>query len=146
MKDMDAMVLALVRQWARDGRTPPRDITLAFLADEEAGGGLGAHWLVDNHPEWFAGCTEAISEVGGFSVSISDDLRLYLIETAQKGIGWMRLTARGRAGHGSMVNPDNAVTALCEAVARIGRHDFPIVMTDTVRRFLGELSDALGIE
>jgi acetylornithine deacetylase/succinyl-diaminopimelate desuccinylase-like protein len=146
MKDMDAMILALVRQWAREGRTPPRDIVLAFLADEEAGGALGAHFMVDNHPELFDGCTEAISEVGGFSVSINDDLRLYLIETAQKGLGWMKVTAAGRAGHGSMVHDDNAVTALCEAVARVGRHQFPVVMTDTVRRFLDEVSDALGIE
>jgi acetylornithine deacetylase/succinyl-diaminopimelate desuccinylase-like protein len=146
MKDMDAMTLALVRQWAREGRTPPRDIVLAFLADEEAGGLLGAHHLVDHHPDLFEGCTEAISEVGGFSVSLNDDLRLYLIETAQKGLGWMRVTASARAGHGSMVHDDNAVTALCEAVARVGRHQFPVVMTDTVRRFLDEVSAALGVE
>lgn len=146
MKDMDAMTLALVRQWAREGRTPPRDIVLAYLADEEAGGALGAHFLVKRHPELFEGCTEGISEVGGFSVSLSDDLRLYLIETAQKGIAWMKVTARGRAGHGSMVHEDNAVTALCEAIARVGRYQFPLVMTGTVRQFLDEVSDALGIE
>lgn len=146
MKDMDAMTLALVRQWMRDGRRPPRDIVLAFVADEEAGGHQGASWLVDEHPELFDGCTEAISEVGGFSVTVAPDLRLYLIETAEKGMGWMRLTAHGRAGHGSMVHEDNAVTALCEAVARLGRYEFPIHVTDTVRRFLEELSDALGIE
>jgi len=146
MKDMDAMTLALVRQWMRDGRRPPRDIVLAFVADEEAGGHQGASWLVDEHPELFDGCTEAISEVGGFSVTVAPDLRLYLIETAEKGMGWMRLTAHGRAGHGSMVHEDNAVTALCDAVARLGRYEFPIHVTDTVRRFLEELSDALGIE
>jgi len=146
MKDMDAMTLALIRQWAREGRTPPRDIVLAFLADEEAGGGLGSHFMVENHPELFEGCTEAISEVGGFSVSLSDDLRLYLIETAEKGLGWMRLKASARAGHGSMVHDDNAVTALSEAVARIGRHQFPVELTNTVRRFLADVSDALGTE
>jgi acetylornithine deacetylase/succinyl-diaminopimelate desuccinylase-like protein len=146
MKDMDAMTLALVRQWARQGRRPPRDVVLAFVADEEAGGHKGADWLVNEHPELFEGCTEAISEVGGFSVTVAGDRRLYLIETAEKGIGWLRLTARGRAGHGSMVNDDNAVTALCEAVARLGRHEFPVHVTDTVRRFLAELSDTLGIE
>ncbi len=146
MKDMDAMVLALVRQWQREGRRPPRDIVLAFLADEEAGGGLGGHWMVDNHPELFEGCTEAISEVGGFSVSLGNDLRLYPIETAQKGIAWLRLVARGRAGHGSFVHDDNAITALSEAVARIGRHRFPLVMTDTTRSFLDAVSELLGIE
>ncbi len=100
MKDMDAMVLAVVRQRMREGRTPPRDIVLAFLADEEAGGSWGARWLVDRHPELFADCAEAISEVGGFSFTVDDQRRLYLIETAEKGIAWMRLRARGTAGHG----------------------------------------------
>jgi acetylornithine deacetylase/succinyl-diaminopimelate desuccinylase-like protein len=116
------------------------------VADEEAGGAKGARWLVDNHPELFEGCTEAISEVGGFSLSVRDDLRLYLIETAEKGIAWLRLTATGRAGHGSMLNDNNAVTTLCDAVARLGRYDFPIRVTKTVQAFLDELSAALGIE
>src|ERR1700759_2108103 len=89
MKDMDAMTLALVREWARTGRKPARDIVLAFVADEEAGGRQGAHWLVDNHPDLFADCTEAISEVGGFSVTLRPDLRMYLIQTAEKGLGWL---------------------------------------------------------
>jgi acetylornithine deacetylase/succinyl-diaminopimelate desuccinylase-like protein len=145
MKDMDAMVLALVRRMRREGRKPPRDLVLCFLADEEAGGKLGAHWMVDNHAEHFEGVSEAISEVGGFSFSIGDE-RVYLIETAQKGIHWLRLVAEGRAGHGSMVNDDNAVTALAEAVARVGRHEWPMRMTPTVQRFLEEMGDALGID
>ncbi len=146
MKDMDAMVLAMVRDRMRTGRKPPRDVVLAFVADEEAGGVFGAQWLVDNQPDLFADCTEGISEVGGFSLTVNDDVRLYLIETAQKGMAWMRLTANGTAGHGSMINDDNAVTALCEAVARLGRYQFPIHVTKTVRAFLGEVSDAFGIE
>ena len=146
MKDFDAMTLAVVRAMRRQGRTPPRDLVLAFLADEEAGGRLGAHWLVDNHADLFEGCTEAIGEVGGFSYTVAPDLRLYLIETAEKGLAWVRLHARGRPGHGSMLNDDNAVTALAEAVARVGRHRFPLVMTPTVRAFLDEVSAALGID
>jgi len=146
MKDMDAMTLAVLRQRLREGCRPPRDVVLAFLADEEAGGELGAGFLCREHPELFEGCTEAISEVGGFSVSVSDDVRLYLLESAQKGLAWMRLTARGRAGHGSMVHEDNAVTALAEAVARLGRHQFPVRMTKTVQAFLDEVSQVLGVE
>jgi acetylornithine deacetylase/succinyl-diaminopimelate desuccinylase-like protein len=146
MKDFDAMVLAVVRQWRRTGVTPPRDVVLAFTADEEAGGEYGAHFLVREHPELLEGCTEAIGEVGGFSYTVSDDLRLYLVETAEKGINWLRLHARGRPGHGSMVHDDNAVTALAEAVARVGRHRFPIVVTPTVRAFLEEVSALLGID
>ncbi|MCW2621296.1 MAG: hypothetical protein JWL64_898 [Frankiales bacterium] len=146
MLDMDAMVLAVVRDRMRTGRKPPRDVVLAFVADEEAGGTHGASWLVDNKPHLFDGCTEAISEVGGFSLSVSDDVRLYMIETAQKGMAWMRLTAEGTAGHGSMLSTDNAVTKLAEAVARIGNHQFPVHVTKTVRRFLDEVSEVFGIE
>ncbi|WP_307815536.1 M20/M25/M40 family metallo-hydrolase [Streptomyces sp. 7-21] len=146
MKDMDAMTLAVVRDRMRTGRKPPRDIVLAFLADEEAGGVHGARYLVDHHPGLFEGVTEAIGEVGGFSFTVNEDLRLYLIETAQKGMHWMRLTVEGTAGHGSMTNDDNAITELCEAVARLGRHQFPVRVTKTVRSFLDELSDALGVE
>jgi acetylornithine deacetylase/succinyl-diaminopimelate desuccinylase-like protein len=145
MKDMDAMMLAVIRQRLREGRRPPRDVVLAFIADEEAGGTWGARWLVDNHPELFEGVTEAIGEVGGFSVTIGGR-RLYLIQTAEKGLAWMRLTAHGIAGHGSMLQPDNAVTELAEAVARIGRHEWPVRLAPAVRAFLDEAAAALGID
>ena len=144
MKDMDAMILSVIRDRMRTGRRPARPVVIAFLADEEAGGVKGAHWLVDHHPELFDGCTEAISEVGGFSLTVRDDVRLYLIETAQKGLEWMRLVAAGRAGHGSMVNDENAVTAIAEAVARIGRHEWPMQLTPAVRAFFEAASDAFG--
>jgi acetylornithine deacetylase/succinyl-diaminopimelate desuccinylase-like protein len=146
MKDFDAMALAVVRQWRRTGFIPPRDIVLAFTADEEAGSDWGARFLVEHHPELLDGCTEGIGEVGGFSYSVGEDLRLYPIQTAEKGIDWLRLRARGRPGHGSMVHEDNAVTALCEAVARLGRHRFPIEITPTVRSFLEQISELLGVD
>ena len=145
MKNMNAMTLAVLRNWARRDHRPPRDIVLAFVADEESGGAYGAHWLVDNHPELFADCSEAISEVGGYSYPIGNDLRLYPIETAEKGINWLRLRATGTPSHGSMLHRDNAVTLLAAAVSRIGAHEFPIVVTDTVRRFLEELADLTGL-
>ncbi|NKZ00977.1 M20/M25/M40 family metallo-hydrolase [Nocardiopsis alborubida] len=145
MKDMNAMVLAMLRQRLREGRRPPRDIVLAFLADEEAGGTWGAQYLVNEHPDLFADCDSAISEVGGFSFTVKENRRLYLIETAEKGIAWMKLTARGTAGHGSMVNTDNAVTELAAAVARLGEHRFPVQLTPTVRTFLEEICEEFGI-
>jgi len=146
MKDMDAMTLAVVRRMLREGRKPRRDVVVAFLADEEAGGKLGAKYMAAQHRELFDGCTEAISEVGGYSYEVNPDLRLYLIETAQKGLAWMRLHARGQAGHGSMLNTDNAVTRVAQAVARIGAHEFPVTLTPTVRDFLTEVCEAMGIE
>ena len=145
MKDMDAMILAVVRDRLRTGRRPNRPLVVCFLADEEAGGVLGSHWVADHHPELFEGCTEGISEVGGFSLTVRADLRLYLIETAQKGIEWMRLTVDGTAGHGSMINDDNAVSELAEAVARLGRYEWPVRLTATVREFLQSASEAYGV-
>jgi acetylornithine deacetylase/succinyl-diaminopimelate desuccinylase-like protein len=144
MKDMDAMILAVVRQMAREGRRPARDVVVAFFADEEAGGTYGASWAVDNRPELFEGATEAISEVGGFSVDI-DGHRTYLLQTAEKGIAWLRLIADGRAGHGSQVNADNAVTHLAAAVARIGTHQWPHTITPTVDALLRGVAGLTGL-
>ena len=149
MKDMCGMMLAVARHFKRAGVVPPRDLVFAFVADEEHGGKFGAQWLVDNRPDLFAGVSEAIGEVGGFSVTVprqdGGERRLYLIETAEKGLLWMRLTARGRAGHGSMVHDDNAVTTIANAVARLGNHQFPLVMTDTVAQFLAAVSEETGL-
>lgn len=144
MKNADAMILAIVRNWARSGYKPPRNILLAFFADEEAGMNFGSRWMTANHPEVFAGCNEAISEVGGFSVTVKDGKRLYFIEGAQKGIHWMKLTALGRAGHGSMMNNENALTAISEAVAKIGRYEWPQRYTDTVKTLFKKIAEATG--
>jgi acetylornithine deacetylase/succinyl-diaminopimelate desuccinylase-like protein len=145
MKDMDAIVLAVLRQRLAEGRRPPRDVVVAFLADEEAGGSWGASWLVNNHADLFEGVTEAIGEVGGFSVTIGGK-RLYLLQTAEKGMAWMRLTAQGTAGHGSMINLDNAVTDIAEAVARIGRYEWPVRETEAAFAFAREACNALGVD
>ncbi|SES48767.1 M20/M25/M40 family metallo-hydrolase [Actinokineospora terrae] len=146
MKDMLGMTLATARRFKRDGIVPPRDLIFAFLADEEAGGEYGAQWLVENRADLFEGATEAISEVGGFSITVKDGVRAYMIETAEKGIAWLRLRARGRAGHGSMVHEDNAVTKLTQAVARLGTHKFPVVLTDSVKEFFAAVTELTGME
>ncbi len=144
MKNMDAMILATIREWSRVGYVPPRDIVLAFFADEEAGSIYGSHWMVDKHPEIFSGCTEAISEVGGFSVTVAGGKRLYMIETAEKGIHWMKLTAEGRAGHGSVMNDENALTRLSQAVTNIGNHQWPQRYSTTVKALFKRVAEATG--
>ncbi len=120
MKNMDAMILTSVADILRAGEQPERDLVLAFFADEENGGVEGSALVVQDRPEWFAGATEAISEVGGYSITV-DDRRAYLLQVGEKALIWIRLVARGRAGHGSRLHADNAVTRLAEAVAAIGR-------------------------
>jgi acetylornithine deacetylase/succinyl-diaminopimelate desuccinylase-like protein len=145
MKDMDAIMLAVARQRVREGRKPARDVVLAFTADEEAGGNWGARFLTEEHADLFEGVTEAIGEVGGFSLSVGDQ-RLYAVQTAEKGLAWMRLTATGTAGHGSMIHGDNAVTTLAEAVARVGRHQWPTQLPEATSAFLAKAAQALNID
>ena len=144
MKDMDAMILATVRIWQRIKYQPERNILLVFFGDEEAGSTYGSRWLVKNRPEIFAGYSEAVSEVGGFSLTITGGHRLYLVEAAQKGIQWIKLTATGRAGHGSFINPDNAVTKISQAVERIGSYEWPQIETKTGAKFFKKVADLVG--
>jgi acetylornithine deacetylase/succinyl-diaminopimelate desuccinylase-like protein len=150
MKDMCGMLIAIARHFKRAGIVPPRDLVFAFVSDEEAGGKYGAHWLVNNRPELFEGVTEAVGEVGGFSLTVprkdGGERRLYLVETAEKSMMWMKLTARSFAGHGSMIHDHNAVTAVAEATAKLGRHEFPLVMTDAVSQFLQAITEETGYQ
>ena len=145
MKDMDAMILTVVQQWQMHGIKPRRDIVLLFLPDEEAGGRHGAHWVVDNRADLLQGVTEGIGEVGGFSFELANHKRLYMIETAQKGLAWLRLRATGTAAHGSLIADDNAVTRMARTITRIGEHEFPMQLTPTVEQFLAAVCEAAGI-
>lgn len=145
MKDMDAMMLTALGDILRSGRQPERELVVAFFADEEAGGDYGAHWLVEHHPELFAGATEAISEVGGYSITVGGT-RAYLLQTGEKSLLWVRLVATGTAAHGSRLIHDNAVTKLAEAVARIGRAEWPLRLTGTTTELLAAVAGVLGVD
>ncbi len=144
MKDGCAQFLAIARGWKKFGYTPPRNILLIFFADEEAGGSYGSRWMVKNRPELFDGYNEAISEVGGYSVTITGGHRLYWIQTAEKGITWMKLTAKGTAGHGSFINKDNPVTKLANVISRIGSYQWPNLETKTGAKFWGKIAELVG--
>ena len=144
MKNADAVLLAVVSQWARSGRRPRRDVVLAFTADEEDTAEFGARWLVERHPELFEGCTEAIGESGAFTFHAGPGQRLYPIASAERGTAWLKLTARGRAGHGAKPNDANAVTRLAEAVARIGAYRWPVRLIPTVRAAVEAIAVAAG--
>ena len=144
MKNADAVLIALAADWARTGRRPRRDIVLAFTADEEDTAQAGSRWLVERHPELFEGCTEAVGESGAFTFHAGPGRRLYPIASAERGTAWLKLTARGRAGHGSKPNDANAVTRLAEAVARIGTYRWPVRLIPTVRAAVEAIAAEAG--
>ncbi|MFD4721579.1 M20/M25/M40 family metallo-hydrolase [Streptomyces sp. NPDC058423] len=145
MKNMDAMILAVVRAWHRAGIRPRRDIVIAYTADEEASAADGAGFLADRHPGLFEGCTEGISESGAFTFHAGPGMALYPVGAGERGTAWLKLTAHGRAGHGSKVNRSNAVTRLAAAISRIGAYEWPVRLTPTVRAALTELAALQGI-
>ncbi|MFD5008988.1 M20/M25/M40 family metallo-hydrolase [Streptomyces chartreusis] len=146
MKNMDAMILAVVRSWAREGVRPRRDVVIAFTADEEASAEDGSGFLADRHAALFEGCTEGISESGAFTVHDGSGRQLYPLAAGERGTGWVKLTAHGRAAHGSRPNRENAVTRLAAAVTRIGAHEWPLRLTPTVRAALTELAALYGLD
>jgi acetylornithine deacetylase/succinyl-diaminopimelate desuccinylase-like protein len=148
MKGFAGTVVAVARALRRAGVVPRRDLVLAFFADEEAGGEWGAKWLVENRPDLFAGATEAIGEVGGFSVPVpgggDGPSRAYLLATAEKGVGWGLLRARGVAGHASRPTRDNAVARIARAVTALHDHEFPVRRTEATAAFLAAFGELTG--
>lgn len=140
MKNTVAMYLAAMEQILSSGKKPRRTILLAFFADEESGGTYGAQYLVQHHPELFAGASEAISEVGGYSVALSSGQRSYLLQTGEKAILWLKLFVPGTPGHGSRINNNNAVTKLAQALIRITEAQWPVQLTATTQALLTALA------
>ena len=145
MKNMDAMIITALQDIIRSGRRPARDLVVAFFSDEENGGIFGSHFVAQNRPDLFAGATEAISEVGGYSVYLGGQ-RAYLLQTGEKALVWIKLIARGTAAHGSRVIRDNAVTKLARAVAAVGSLEWPVTLTSTTDQLLDELAHLMGVD
>ncbi|WP_308163892.1 M20/M25/M40 family metallo-hydrolase [Nonomuraea sediminis] len=141
MKHMAAMTLA-----ALDGLAPERDLVLAFVADEETNGTYGAGHLVTRRPDLFEGCAEALGEVGGFGQAVPGGSRIYPVQTGQKGVVWLRLTASGRGGHGSLLHDDNAVVRLATALAAVRAIPLPASVTPVVAEFTKTVAGLAGVD
>jgi acetylornithine deacetylase/succinyl-diaminopimelate desuccinylase-like protein len=150
MKDMVASMLSTLLRWSEEGTGPRRDIVFAFVADEEADGTYGSEWLVENHPDRFAGVAAGISEGGGVPVEQMDSEgvvhRFYPVSTAERGTQHMTVRATGASGHGSRPEAENAVLDLVDAIARVAHHRWPITLIPSTRAYLELTTAALGVE
>ncbi|NYE96426.1 acetylornithine deacetylase/succinyl-diaminopimelate desuccinylase-like protein [Psychromicrobium silvestre] len=148
MKDMVAMTMVTLLNWAESGLRPRRDIVVAFVADEEDKGDYGAGWLVDEHPELFAGVQAAIGESGGtanlLTAQDGSSVRLYPVAAAERGTLHIRVRAEGNSGHGSRPVEVNAVKNLIAALQRVGVYRWPLKLTPVVRGYLEQTTAALG--
>jgi len=143
--DMKAGVAMLVHAFLRlhaDGVRPPGDVVLAILSDEEDGGDLGARFLVEEHPELFAGMRYALGEFGGFTLH-AGGRRFYPIQVAEKQICWLRATLRGPGGHGAMVNRGGAMARLAKLLRDLDRGRLPYHLTPVVQETFETMAAAL---
>jgi acetylornithine deacetylase/succinyl-diaminopimelate desuccinylase-like protein len=142
MKHMVAMSVATVALLARLGLPLRRDLKLAAVADEEAGCAAGSAWLVDHHPDKVR-AGHALGEVGGATLYLGGR-PFYPVQVAEKGIAWLRATASGATGHGSIPRGDNAVVRLSAFLALVGRRRLPLHPSPELRRFLEALGGVAG--
>jgi acetylornithine deacetylase/succinyl-diaminopimelate desuccinylase-like protein len=143
MKGGVAMMLSAFLRAKAEGLQPPGDILLAIVSDEEAGGDVGAKFLVEEHPELFKDVRYALGEFGGFTLRLGGK-RLYPIMIAEKQICWIKATVRGQGGHGSMPVRDGAMARLGRALQQLDENSLPIHVTPPARMMVEAMSSALG--
>lgn len=143
MKAGVAMFLAAFLRLAASGEVPAGDILFCALSDEEAGGDWGAKFLAEEHPELFAGVKYALGEFGGFSLYLGGK-RLYMIQVAEKQIGWMKVTFRGPAGHGSTPTRGGAMAKLARFLTRLDQERLPVHITPSVRQMIDAIATRVG--
>jgi acetylornithine deacetylase/succinyl-diaminopimelate desuccinylase-like protein len=136
---MELMVLLLLK---RAGKPLARDVIFMGNADEEAGGKLGAGWIVQHHPDLIR-AEYAINEGGGFGVEFLGH-KFFTCQTGEKGTARFTMRAHGKPGHASQPHPDNAVLKLAHALQKIGAAKLPLHVTPTARAFLEGVAGRLG--
>jgi acetylornithine deacetylase/succinyl-diaminopimelate desuccinylase-like protein len=141
MKGGVTMMLAALMRAKAEGLTPPGDVVLALVSDEEARGDCGAKYLVE-HRELFAGIRYAIGEFGGFTFYVGGR-RVYPIQVAEKQICWMQATLRGTGGHGAMPVRRGAMAKLAQVLRRLDEHRLPVHVTPVARSMIGGIAAML---
>lgn len=139
MKSMTAMEVMVMKLLKRNNIKLKGDVILAATADEEKGGEAGAGWLVRNHPEKVM-ADYVLNEGGGLAIPIGNK-NVYTIQTAEKGIWWFKVRAKGKPGHGSIPGAaDNAILRINKVIERLGNYRAKIALTKTVKQFLSEVA------
>ena len=145
MKGGVAMMTAAFLRAKAEKLALPGDVILCILSDEEAGGELGAKYMVENHAELFAGVKYAIGEFGGFPVYIGG-AKFFAIQVSEKSSCQNKVIFRGPAGHGSVPrrSPDNATYKLAKALEALNTYRLPVHVTPAAENMVNAIADGLG--
>ena len=141
-KQLAAMELMVMLLLKREGKPLARDVIFMGNADEEAGGKLGAGWMVEHHRD-LINAEYAINEGGGFGVEFMGHT-FFTCQTGEKGTARFTMRTRGKPGHASQPHADNAILKLADAIQKIGAAKFPLHVTPTVRVFFEGIAAKLG--
>jgi acetylornithine deacetylase/succinyl-diaminopimelate desuccinylase-like protein len=142
MKGGVAMLVHTFLRAKREGVALPGDLVLVVLADEEAGGNVGAKFLAEEHPELFEGIRYSLGEFGGFTLYLGGK-RFYPIQVAEKQICWLKATIRGPGGHGAFVHRGGTVARLGKLLRDLDRKRTPVHVTPVVREFVERVAAEL---
>lgn len=144
MKSGVAMLISAFIRAKELGTSLPGDVILAVVSDEEAGGDFGVRFLVEKHPDLFEGVRYALGEFGGFTLRMGGKC-FYPIQVAEKQICWMKVTTRGRGGHGSLpVRQEGAMYRMSRFLQDISSHRLPVHVTPVAQKMLGEITKNVG--
>jgi len=139
MKGMTVVELMTLKMLKRNNVKVKGDVILAATADEEQGGLAGAGWLLDNYPEEVY-AEYVLNEGGGLAIPAGSK-NVYTINTAEKGLLWLRVKARGLPGHGATPNvAENAILHMNKIIDQLNSYCAPVIMVPTVQRFLTDMS------
>ena len=138
-KAMASIFVANAFRLKREGYVPDRDIIIALTADEESGPANGVDWLLKNHKELVDGAL-VINEGGGGTLRNGKPL-FNSVQATEKVTTNFTLRATNRGGHSSVPRADNAITALADALAKVGRHNFPVRFNEVTRAFFTRTAD-----
>lgn len=143
MKGEHGMFLEALVRLAEEKVELPFDVVYMAVSDEEGSSNYGMKYLVENHPELFEGMRFAIGEIGGFSLKIMGK-KLYPIQIAEKQVAQIRITAKGKGGHGSMKHTDTAMERLAGAITKLSTRRLPVRITPPVRFMMESMAQSFG--
>ncbi len=142
MKGGVAMMLSAFLRAKTEGTELPGDVIFAALSDEESGGDRGAKFLVEHHPDLFAGVRYAIGEFGGFTLQVGSQ-RFYLVQVAEKQVCWLKATFRGAGGHGSMPVRGGAMARMAACIHALDQQRLPMHLTSTAQQMIETMAASL---
>ncbi|MFL5613386.1 MAG: M20/M25/M40 family metallo-hydrolase [Gemmatimonadaceae bacterium] len=138
-KAMASIFVANATRMMREHVVPERDVIVALTADEEGGNSNGVEWLLKNHPQ-LVDAAIVINEGGGGTLRNGKQL-FNSVQATEKVSTNITLRATNRGGHSSVPRPDNAITALADALSKVGRYQFPVRFNEVTRGFFTKTAD-----